>query len=54
MIFDVADRAIRDMNRANLRAFSRLKLAKWDELTVIRMVGGVYDMSAALARSQAA
>lgn len=50
MIFDVADRAIRDMNRANLRAFSRLKLAKWDELTVIRMVGGVYDMSAALAR----
>lgn len=50
MIYDAADKAIRDMNRANLKAFGRLKLAKWDEISIIRQVSQVYDTSSALAR----
>lgn len=40
-----ADRAIKAMNRENLRTFSRMKtrLAKWDELHVIREVTNAYD-----------
>ena len=34
------------MNRLNLQAFNRLKLAKWDELNVVRDVNSVYDFSA--------
>ena len=51
-LYAAADRAIKSMNRENLRAFGRLKLAKWDEINVIRAVGTVYDESAALARKR--
>ena len=48
-IYDKADQAIREMNRRNQRAFGSLKLARWDELNVIRQVGTVYDESTRLA-----
>lgn len=35
-VYDVADRAIKEMNRANLKAFNLLKLAKFDEINKIR------------------
>ena len=44
-LYDSADRAIQEMNRANLKAFNRLKMAKWDEISVIRAVGKTYDDS---------
>lgn len=50
MIYDAADKAIREMNRYNLKAFGRLKLARWDELNVIREVNGVYNDSTNLAK----
>ena len=34
-IYAGADKAIREMNRQNLKAFNALKLAKWDELNRI-------------------
>lgn len=49
MIYDEADKAIRDMNRRNLRAFARLKLAKWDEIGLIRQVTQTYDGSISMA-----
>lgn len=51
-VYEAADKAIREMNRANLKAFNRLKLAKWDELHVIRQVDGVYEESIRLARKK--
>ena len=51
-LYATADRAIKSMNRENLKAFGRLKLAKRDEINVIRAVGTVYDESAALARKR--
>ena len=51
-LYAMADRAIKSMNRENLKAFGRLKLAKWDEINVVRAVGTVYDESAALARKR--
>ena len=39
-----ADDAIRQMNRDNLRAFSRLKLADFDKLSVIQKVLELYGM----------
>ena len=50
MNYDLADKAIRDMNRRNLRAFDRLKTLKFDELNVLRNVKKVYDDSARLAK----
>ena len=44
-LYSGADRAIREMNRRNLKAFNGLKLAKWDELNVIRKVDDVYNDS---------
>lgn len=35
-VYDGADRAIKEMNRANLKAFNMLKLAKFDEINKIR------------------
>ena len=52
MIYDSADRAIKEMNRRNLKAFQTLKLAKWDELNVIRQVKSVYDASDRFARKK--
>lgn len=48
-IYDVADKAVQEMNRLNLKAWNRLKMAKWDEISVIRAVGKVYDDSVQLA-----
>lgn len=35
-VYDGADRIIKEMNRANLKAFNMLKLAKFDEINKIR------------------
>lgn len=43
MNYDEADKAIKAMNRDNMKTFSRLKLAKWDELSVIREVTAAYN-----------
>lgn len=42
--YDDADRAVRLMNRENLKTFGRLKsrLAKWDEINLIREVSSAY------------
>lgn len=45
-----ADRAIKDMNRRNLRAFDRLKTLKFDELNVLRSVSNVYENAVALCK----
>lgn len=52
MIYDSADKAIREMNRRNLKAFNRLKLAKWDELSIIKEVGKTYDDSVKFAKTK--
>lgn len=51
-VYEAADKAIREMNRANLKAFSKLKLAKWDELHVIRQVDEAYAESIRLAKKK--
>lgn len=38
-----ADEAIRQMDRDNLRAFSRLKLADFDRISIIRTVQNLYE-----------
>lgn len=50
MRYDAADRAIKDMNRRNLRAFDRLKTIKFDELNIIQTVTKIYDDSIRMAR----
>lgn len=50
MNYDLADRAIKDMNRRNLRAFDGLKTLKFDELNVLRTVRKVYDDSVRIAK----
>lgn len=50
MNFDLADKAIKDMNRRNLRAFDGLKTLKFDELNVLRSVSKVYDDSVRIAK----
>lgn len=52
MIYENADKAIRAMNRQNLKAFNKLKLAKWDEINLIRTVGKTYDDSVRMARQR--
>ena len=51
-VYEPCDEAIRAMNRENLKAFGRLKLAKWDELKVVREVAEVYRESAQRARKR--
>ena len=46
------DRAIKAMNRENVEAFGRLKMAKWDEINVIRTVVTVYSASVRKARKR--
>lgn len=46
------DDAIRQMNRDNLRAFSRLKLADFDRITIIRTVLDLYKTQAKKARKK--
>lgn len=50
MNFDLADKAIKDMNRRNLRAFDGLKTLKFDELNVLKSVAKVYDNSVSIAK----
>lgn len=50
MTFEAADRAVRDMNKRNLRAFDGLKTLKFDELNVMRMVTKVYDVAVRIAK----
>ena len=45
-IYGPCDRAIKSMNRKNLKAFGQLKLANFDELSVIRTVRKVYRKAA--------
>jgi len=52
MIYDYADRAIKDMNRRNLRSFDKLKLLKFDELNVLRMVNRTYEESVRIAKKR--
>lgn len=50
--YDACDRAIKAMNRENLEMFGRLKMAKWDQINIIRTVVDVYRKSAKKARKR--
>lgn len=50
MRYDTADKAIRDMNRRNLRAFDRLKTLPFDQLNILRSVRKTYSDSIKLAK----
>ena len=50
MIYESADAAVKRMNRQNLKLFNTLKLAKFDEISLIRAVGNVYDQSVNFAK----
>lgn len=50
MNYGLADKAIKDMNRRNMRAFDGLKTLKFDELNVLRTVRKVYDDSVRIAK----
>ena len=47
-----ADEAIKKMNRANLKAFGKLKMARFDEIRLIREVGETYAASARMAKKK--
>ena len=49
-LYGPCDRVIQYMNRWNLREFGKLKIAKYDELNVIRTVTAVYRESTKRAR----
>ena len=51
-VYEEADRAIQSMNRQNVEAFGQLKMAKWDEVNIIRTVVTVYRKSARQARKK--
>lgn len=51
-VYKACDKAISATNRENVEAFGRLKLAKWDEVSVIRTVKTVYRSSARRARKR--
>lgn len=51
-IYEPCDKAIKSMNRENVAAFGRMKLAKWDEVQIIRTVATVYRDSARKARER--
>lgn len=51
-LYDGADKAIKEMNRRNLKAFDRLRVAKWDELNLIKQVDAVYDGSIRMAKKR--
>lgn len=50
MDYSLADKAIRDLNKRNLRSFDRLKTLKFDDLNIFRIVSEVYETSARIAR----
>lgn len=49
-LYAACDRAIQEMDRDCLRDFGQLKLAKWDELQVIRTVKAMYRKEARKAK----
>lgn len=51
-IYAACDKAIQGMNRDNLNAFGQLKLAKWDELHIIRTVKTLYRKQARKAKQR--
>ena len=51
-IYSACDRAIREMDRENVEAFGRLKMADWDEVNVIRTVKAVYRTAQKRARKR--
>lgn len=51
-IYEACDRAIQEMNRENLKSFGKLKLAKWDQLNVVREVTKMYHESERRARQK--
>ena len=51
-VYAACDRVIKAMDRENVEAFGRLKMAKWDEINVIRTVVSVYRTSAKKARKR--
>lgn len=52
MNYDLADKAIRDMNKRNLRSFGRLKQLKFDNLNILGSVSEVYETSARIAKKR--
>jgi len=52
MNFSLADKAMKDMNRRNLRSFCKLKQLKFDELNILAAVNDTYDNSIALAKKR--
>lgn len=52
MNYEFADKAIRDMNRRNLRAFDGIKTLKFDELNVMKYVTKVYEDAVKLAKKR--
>lgn len=50
-MYAACDRAIKSMNREILRMFGQLKMAKWDEVQIIRVVTETYQKSAKKARN---
>ena len=51
-VYAACDKAIKAMDRENLEAFGRLKMAKFDELNIIRTVKSVYTASAKRAKKR--
>ena len=51
-VYAACDKAIQAMNRWNLEEFGRLKMAKWDEVNIIRTVTAVYRAGAKKARKR--
>lgn len=49
-VYQSCDRAIKAMNRACVESFGRLKLARWDDVHIIREVTKVYRQSEQQAR----
>lgn len=50
MTFEYADRAIRDLNKRNLRLFDKLKMLKFDDLNVLSLANTTYDESIRIAK----
>lgn len=51
-IYEACDKAIKAMNRENLRQFGKLKLAKFDSLNIVREITKLYHESAKLAKKR--
>lgn len=51
-VYDSADKALKAMNRYDLKQFDRLRLMKADDINLIRAVSDVYDKVSAYARDR--